>query len=1473
MSLSKKIYTRAKTHFKNNLDEALVKALKLPGDPFVSNGNKADINNLENSFAIVSARYLINDTVAMTDPDDNKEDYQNFVKALRLNDFRSSNKAIDAGTGIGSSNNLLYRLALKFLKDKGQNISNLKAKLSIINAAFADPEFESEFLRERFLTDQETFECVTKQAFYKWHYSTYIANTSLEDRVRQENAVDKSISGWDKLVINNLTSKSLNGQNFVNHFVSRAGSPFNTGYPVVCSVFEVGGIDNLSNFVNSERMSQIKEKIYEDISALFDRDLFESVLPSRVKKITHNGKTNIDIVEDVKVSKGGKSIVRFCIAFDYASLILGKRNPDVPTSQIGNVKDELNKQKNLVITFNTAGSIPTDVVIQDQIEKLSPILEIYQPALESLPAIFIDKDSESLEATRQFYTSEGLDKQSIDSIFSTRYDLNLEAISKSLINEYRFLLNEYRKARLRSDIFLNYNPARITEDISFYYDTSYQLLAIVSNNRENFYNVEVTPAPPQQKNSVPFEFSLEPAPLSELDPIFSISKQVNNSLPDPGEISSGIDGDLVFITEFFEDKLINSKNIEYDRGDFGSYVITNQHYQNTLVAATKYPFTLINSVINGFFYFSNEIILIESAGTNPSFNSAGLQKDISDIQFLLGNKTYEEVNAIPKSIDEFLLRYHFPRVQIKPSFLDIADDELANINQKLETAKRLTRKLTNIGNKIVSSVSEADLIKQIEQPRDEYFYNTKEKLLFEAQKQISIVAAATTNDPTLKDLSSIINSGDLDQIYNKILTKFDWSELLAKDLQNNLSGIQQTINSLEKISASDADKVLSNGADKLASDVANGVAKIANACIEDLGPDVLQAIDSVKGYKKAFEDIKNFIEKDLKELIGIGDKIDYLFVLDFQSAIRDRLEEEAQKIALQAISSILSTIVNGIQDLSQKTFAGAQEFIDDQLTGGIDAAKDILGGQIDSLNSIGSNPLVSQQSEQLISIDLIAMLKRSSVESLQSILNGAVEIYTTLANDKASINKSQIIEEYLTLLGDNLTVPEFQNLLQGVVTSDVAKLNQIIADDLPDITSATKNEMKNETNLITLFVFLNQFLSNTVVSQVVLSPLSRRTNPCFVNLTSPDTPERTLFDDFILTSANKEETILDKINSLVDSINKACNDINSVYENITNSSADLLNDQDKKELIQNTENLIEANNSLPSLIVQGVSGFKTLPANVTSLNASKLATDYNNPFLTFDKQYKFFLNNDGTKIGFFKKQSPSLFSEFIKTLTGSSSETDRQNDYQKIITKLAGCRLVSPEGATVLANLTDAPGAKDKGFNTSLSLLDVKRIANGYITGIGAADLSSFPAVDGSGNPINEDRIDLVSKGDKIDIVLSTLGSYTEKTGISQQETVLSEPKFSPSKLIGTDAPQTLNFASSVLATGLFLIVRDSFDIKQTTFLRGLLKDYSESGEIVAAKVAARLESTLDDSTADSEYYTNNMFKMQKIIKNLKEQP
>ena len=113
-------------------------------------------------------------------------------------------------------------------------------------------------------------------------------------------------------------------------------------------------------------------------------------------------------------------------------------------------------------------------------------------------------------------------------------------------------------------------------------------------------------------------------------------------------------------------------------------------HDNLLYKSSEYPIIMVNSTINGFFYNSNEILLLEASGDNPSFDSLNLQKGGSDIDFLLGNETYDDVNAISKSIDEFLLRYHYPRIQIKPSFLDVADDTLQNINQKLETAKQIT---------------------------------------------------------------------------------------------------------------------------------------------------------------------------------------------------------------------------------------------------------------------------------------------------------------------------------------------------------------------------------------------------------------------------------------------------------------------------------------------------------------------------------------------------------------------------------------------------------------------------------------------------------------------------------------------------------------------------------------------------------------------------------------------------------------
>ena len=209
MALTKEIYTKAKEYFKKfAVSESQEFTTANLGDSvFLSTGKSSDVNTDQNLFAIACARYLTNDKAAYTDPEDQKEDFQKFAQSLRLNDFKSSNKQIDVGVGIGTSNNLLYKLAVDFLTQSGQDISNIKAKLSVINKAFEDPAFEGEYLRSNVLDDDNTFECITKQAFYKWHYSTYISNTALEQTIRQENAVDFSINGWDHLIVDNLTSK------------------------------------------------------------------------------------------------------------------------------------------------------------------------------------------------------------------------------------------------------------------------------------------------------------------------------------------------------------------------------------------------------------------------------------------------------------------------------------------------------------------------------------------------------------------------------------------------------------------------------------------------------------------------------------------------------------------------------------------------------------------------------------------------------------------------------------------------------------------------------------------------------------------------------------------------------------------------------------------------------------------------------------------------------------------------------------------------------------------------------------------------------------------------------------------------------------------------------------------------------------------------------------------------------------------
>ena len=133
---------------------------------------------------------------------------------------------------------------------------------------------------------------------------------------------------------------------------------------------------------------------------------------------------------------------------------------------------------------------------------------------------------------------------------------------------------------------------------------------------------------------------------------------------------SGINGQIAFITEDFVD--IVSKQKEFETVDFDgkSIVLSNQHYQQTILKVPTDPLSVIVTSINGFFYNSNEILLSDrqtSVGSPIGIQDVLGPTATSVIEFFEGNATPDSLGLINnQDISKFLLRYHYPRLQISP---------------------------------------------------------------------------------------------------------------------------------------------------------------------------------------------------------------------------------------------------------------------------------------------------------------------------------------------------------------------------------------------------------------------------------------------------------------------------------------------------------------------------------------------------------------------------------------------------------------------------------------------------------------------------------------------------------------------------------------------------------------------------------------------------------------------------------------
>lgn len=608
MGLPKEIYEFSKEYVLKNIGEQKLFSSKESLDQ--------DLQNLplefdDNQFAITCLRLLTFDN---TDPIDNKDRFEQLALATRTNSFKQvlGDSSIDLGTGKGNSNNLLYKLATDFLNDK-----DIETKATVIQTALANPDFQSS-LRTLNLIDKRTYESITRQAFFNWHYGEYVANKGIEKRFGGKNQFAQSLLDIQKIDVTNKEKQIR---------ISIDGSPFNAGFPVVCVIFETDEITDINGIV---------QQAGDFAFPLFGRPKAENYSPYLVKVFTHKKKEE-EFNEILSITT--ESGTKVCVGFDYSSLITFKKAKEIDLGDIQKLEVELGESSDVRIkTFTATNEQTTDRVIKKQIEDLTIKLFEKNEAVQNGPALFFDLqetgdiDDVKTKADQYEFINDSLSEATL----KRQYSLNLENIGSSLDGVYKNkILEQYVLARFSDPRSNRYNldPEQILEDIIFYYDEFGNLLAVgLSPKKTTKTNPSILSKRTKQ-NQVPFEFGVQSEPISTLDLYYSvipvldetnITSVINNKLP----------GFLVLVTDFYFDKFPDAK-LE------GLPVLAKFDELKQDILGTNQIFaTVLLKTINGFFSQSNSILRAEDDG-----------------------------------IQDFLKRFHYPKLIFKPSVPKQKDTE------------------------------------------------------------------------------------------------------------------------------------------------------------------------------------------------------------------------------------------------------------------------------------------------------------------------------------------------------------------------------------------------------------------------------------------------------------------------------------------------------------------------------------------------------------------------------------------------------------------------------------------------------------------------------------------------------------------------------------------------------------------------------------------------------------------------------
>ena len=1162
MALSPKIYAEAKSWVRKDIKNYDLFAGEM-------SDTSKNVNDTKNLYTLSCLRLLAQDPVVFIDPIEKNDAFEGIARSVRLNEFGTYGKNIDLGFGTGTSNNLLYKLAYQFYKNKN-NWSEIKesykTKAGLITRAFGDDEFTGEFLSNIILDDRYTYESITKQAFYAWHYQNFINTTALKDVIKKENAGDGSVVNWSDVVIE---------KDGFSVFISRSGSPFNAGFPVICVVFE-GTRDDIkeTNKVITKAFDYLfplaGRKKYSDLTQDEKSSIEEFVW---VKEFNHK---NDDPSKGQPFRYAGVEdtgdTIKFCVGADYAQLVWGLGKADAPPQSyydfveygLANLATADSRYELVQKSLSATNEKPTDVVFEEQLSALSEALVKKDEAIQNGPALFFDlanKDElwyQSLLSDLEKY--EDIDSpEVVDAILKPQYSLSLKNVSDTIRETYNPLIEQYKIQRSADPriLTMDFDTASVLEDIIFYYDQSFNLLAIGAAENKSKKEAPAQQEDRKQKNNVPFEFSeVADQPLSVLDKFYSI-------LPLPPEddtsgiMGVGLQGPILIVTQYFVDALSDPNNYKKvldtlddveafiypssPTGDSDSifiqendkvilrenapFFIPYTELGTKVVGANEVFATLLLKSANRFFISGNEIVLGDSKGGVYSFATKSLEVAGGVIDFFTTPTTFEDADLVSAdNVQVFLDRFYYPKLLIKPTIqkqkaVDVDEDEgktLKSNEGSPSTKKAKNKKVVDLDD-----------------------YNSANKLF---AKQVFVIAAQSSDSPCLTELANIVKTGKIEDVYIFLLTKFPWDQMVAKSLLANLRRISNLIDTED--SRQFADQI--------------------NTCLRDLNVEKILA--AFANFKNSFKNLDNIIGASLPEIPKLGQAIPYIYIQDFQKIARDALFKALTEAVFASLSFLLGIMLKDLLAACEQD-GSLQSLLFNSNKG-----------------SLGKDDRGAKESDgelKKLYVDLIALIKASRKDNLENILNELLEVFPLI---KTAPSPLVVIENWLDTLSSNISAYDTKSLLRGVAGENTIKRVISLASTKQDVLKKTFN---NNYNVVLLYKHLSKYIDLDLINQEIVATTTIIPDPCFINLGQIGTEDLQLLKDFLGDDA--DAYINGLINDASNQINSACSKFADGLYKTSLELPSLISESSKKALQKVVDNSLN-----PIIEYQNVSKQKFL---------------------------------------------------------------------------------------------------------------------------------------------------------------------------------------------------------------------------------------------------------------------------------------